>query len=154
MQPDPPNNLIPPTTLQVSFAMHGPRPGRPIATSMAPTRCTISWTPVEKDMEEAFGEVVEYVVKVQPDLAVQETSTKLQRDAYSVANRWNCLKGQPEGVCVFNIEKLTPGLPYKFEVMPRHKVKTLTDQGGGRSTSCRFWLDEPQILVGRIPSLG
>lgn len=120
----------------VSFTIAGPRPGRPVASDMHPTRCMLSWTPVEAAYEGSFGKVDEYVVRCTPDLnSIEETAGS------GMSHRWNHLKGIAEPVCVHEIENLVPGVSYKFSVMPRHKkvrhgVAAIEhEHGGGHAES-------------------
>ena len=100
----------------VSFTIAGPRPGRPVASDMHPTKCQLSWTPVDPAYELSFGKVEEYVVRCVPDLSQSDEKAKTIQ-----GHRWNHLKGIAEPVLVHEIENLVPGVSYKFSVLPRHK---------------------------------
>ncbi|CAD7941878.1 unnamed protein product [Amoebophrya sp. A120] len=130
----------------VNFAISGPRPGRPIASSIRPTDLSLSWTPISEEEQKMFGPVVEYVIKVAPDLETVEESTRLSKEKFSLGRRWNAVKGADEEVCVYDIANLHPGVKYKFNVLPRHKIAIAAggvhvdegEEGGEKEPTSKF----------------
>ncbi len=123
----------------VQYQIHGPKPGRPTIENVTPTSCELKWRPVhptEQFNSKYFGPVTEYVVRAEPMVNVfEENTSTVGHSRFQIESKWNGKTQLCEPVCRFHVSNLTPGLPYRFSVLPRHRPVSNTGMMGAAGSS-------------------